>query len=192
MKAYLLIVGVFLFSAPSWADLFKYRDENGNLHVVDSEDAVPEQFRKATTRTVKDPNARYYGDDPCKGKKMCGVAYLAPWCPHCRSALPLYKSYLKKNVLESDYAFKVVVGQERKYGANEEMARLIGYGALVDHSGKRMGEWGIKGVPSIVVLDESGKVVKRDGEAEDWIEKHYVAKGAAAGSGASTSKGTGK
>lgn len=60
MRFPLLLLSL-LYALPAQAGLYKYKDEKGTLHVVDSADAVPEKYRE------KSEAVRKKGAGPSKG-----------------------------------------------------------------------------------------------------------------------------
>jgi len=111
-------------------------------------------------------------DSSCKGKALCGVIYVAPWCPACKQAAPTFKKFLQSSWDHKEHGLEIFVGRGDPQ-ANLEEAIAFGRGAAADQSGEKFQSLGIKQYPSFFVQDESGKTIKRDQEALDWIVKSF-------------------
>lgn len=109
------------------------------------------------------------GGDPCTGKKFCALIYLAPWCPACKSQVPLYRDYVEKAKTRGDVGVKVVVGQGRRAGDNEAMAKLFGAAGLVDHDSSYLKKYRVDRFPSLYVLDAERTIILRQEEAFHWL-----------------------
>lgn len=94
----------------------------------------------------------------CPGNNPCVTVYLAPWCPACKSAaksLPEMRNYITNN---SDLDFVVISGSSSKK-ALEDYSRNLGVPSLYDPSGKIYDEASLKGVPSVLAINHTGKVL---------------------------------
>lgn len=111
--------------------------------------------------------------DPCDGKKFCATIYVAPWCPACKAELPRFRGYLKNAPKQKDYGLKIVVGNGQKPGDNEEMAKQIGAGAVVDNSGQIFQQLKVTKFPSFYILDKDQSVVLADMEAFQWMHEKF-------------------
>ncbi len=112
-------------------------------------------------------------EDNCAGKKFCALVYLAPWCGACKMETPRIRSQLARAKNLKDYGMKVVVGQGRSPGDNEQMASLFGAGASVDNTGALLQKFAVNRFPSFFVLDQEGSVILRDQEAFQWVQEKF-------------------
>lgn len=111
--------------------------------------------------------------DPCSGRAFCAVAYLAPWCPHCKNAVPELQKMVAKAGQESSPGLKVLVGAG-KPGENENMARVFGKSGIVDASGDKARQLSVAYYPTFLVVDREGTVILRDGEAMQWMHEKLL------------------
>lgn len=119
------------------------------------------------------PLSSLSGDDPCAGRAFCAVAYLAPWCPHCKNAVPELQKMTAKAGQEKSPGLKVVVGAG-KPGENENMARVFGKSGIVDASGEKARQLSVAYYPTFLVVDREGTVILRDGEAMHWMQEKLL------------------
>ncbi|MCB0317863.1 MAG: redoxin family protein [Bdellovibrionales bacterium] len=97
--------------------------------------------------------------DDCEGKKRCLAVYLAPWCGHCRAAMPLVKEIQRKFKYNKSVGIKVVVGQDSIQNLNR-YANEIGGMVLVDKDGKFYRGLGVSGVPYWAVWDQERLILE--------------------------------
>ncbi len=90
----LLGVAILLgFASSATADLHRYRDDSGRVHIVDSLDAIPDQYRKKV-RTIKaapPPPRSAYKPGASVGTKKVDI-YVTSWCGYCRKLEGFLKS----------------------------------------------------------------------------------------------------
>ena len=75
------------------ADLHRYQDDTGRIHIVDSLDAIPAKYRKQV-RTIEAPPAvpaSAYKPAAITGKKRVDI-YVTSWCGYCRKLESFLKS----------------------------------------------------------------------------------------------------
>lgn len=120
---------------------------------------------------LRDP-AQLHGDT-CAGKDFCVTVYLAPWCPHCQSAVPKVQKMLALTKIGGKNGVRVAVGMGEP-SQNEAMARAIaGGGVTVDQDSSLARKWNVSGVPSYQVLDKEGAVVLEGREAYQWVHEKF-------------------
>lgn len=88
----------------------------------------------------------------CQAQK-CLVAYVAPWCPHCREAAP-YIVKLSDYLGPKNIPTRVIVGQDQPE-ALEAYARVFGPATALD----RNNEVAVNGVPHFFVIDHEGRLI---------------------------------
>ena len=106
--------------------------------------------------------------DSCAGRELCVLVYMAPWCPHCKTAIPKVKSYLNRAQKGGTAGFRVVVGMDSPENSME-MGLKIGKGVAIDRDREIAKKYAIDGVPAYIVLDREGGVVLRGAEANQWL-----------------------
>lgn len=108
--------------------------------------------------------------DPCQERQFCVVAYMAPWCPHCKNAVPALQSFAKKSRDPKFPGLKIWVGAG-KPEANKEMAAAFGAHGFVDTDETIAQKFAVRGFPSFYVLDRDGDIILRDAEAYQWVHE---------------------
>jgi hypothetical protein len=103
----------------------------------------------------------------------CVVAYVAPWCPHCRSNTPgilaLRDAMWKKGVL-----VRVVVGMDKPENLRA-YAQVFGPNTLLDPNNR----FSVNGVPHFYVADAGGRIksdfagTPRDGATADELASAF-------------------
>lgn len=134
----LLLAGAGLLIALSFAGVFGY----GNL---------PE---------VRLAAARGSGSDPCTYAEKCMIAYLAPWCPSCQSAVGFMNGVHRELRKGDKTALKVVLGMAEE-NSLQKMAGQFEAPVFLDLSGEFASKVGIRAVPSVLVVDAQGKITEK-------------------------------
>lgn len=104
----------------------------------------------------------------CKGKELCGIVYVAPWCPACHSIEPLLKSAIV-NTKNHVYGIQVIVGRGKTEEENNQKALELGEGVIVDNNGTYFKELNIAYFPTIMVVNQHKKVQKEGQDALQWV-----------------------
>ena len=107
----------------------------------------------------------------CEGKKFCAMVYLAPWCPHCQSAIPYTQEILARS-RGGDLGVRVVVGLGDP-SQNMAMAQKIAMNVQLDNDKKIASEMGIQGVPAYFVFDKEGTKILEGMESLTWIMEKF-------------------
>ena len=112
--------------------------------------------------------------DTCEGRERCVSVYMAPWCPHCKTAVPKVQNMIKKAQSGGKTGVRVVIGMGQQPGDNEKMAEAIAAkGVVIDKDTEIARKLNIQGVPSFKVLDKEGMVLIDGPEAYDWIAENF-------------------
>lgn len=109
----------------------------------------------------------------CSGKKLCGLIYVAPWCPGCNQLVPVFQSMVQTAPRNEEMGLKVIVGKGRTPEENAAKAQELGTGVIVDHDESYFTQLAIDRYPTFLVTDPTGKVVMRDGEAFTWMNRSF-------------------
>lgn len=109
--------------------------------------------------------------DPCREKSFCGVVYVAPWCPACEQISSYLKQLADKVGDDGDKGFLIIVGDGK---ANENKAKVDFYAShvLADNDATLRKSLGVTYYPTFLVIDSKRKIILRDQEAADWIQKN--------------------
>ncbi len=109
----------------------------------------------------------------CKGKKVCGLVYLAPWCPACNSVIPQLQVYLKNSPNNKEAGLQIIVGAEQYTGENVRKAKEIGEGVMTDDYKVYATTLGISYFPSFFVINEESKIIHKDQDAMNWLNESF-------------------
>jgi nucleoredoxin len=115
-----------------------------------------------------------YYDEELNGKRIYGLYFSAHWCPPCRKFTPQLIEYYNKIVrdhpefeiifLSADKTVDAMAGYMRDTGMPWpaiDYAKLKSVPELVKYAGK--------GIPDLVIIDSSGKVL-----ADSYVNGNYV------------------
>jgi peroxiredoxin len=108
--------------------------------------------------SLKDLDGKTFKLSAFRGNPVL-LIFSATWCPECRSEVPyfkhLYASYKSQGVEV------VTVDVMEKWDKVKHFAERyeIPYKILLDETGEVAEAYGVRGVPTIVLLDKSGKVI---------------------------------
>lgn len=116
------------------------------------------------------PSSAQLKIDPCAGKKTCALVYVAPWCPACKSMASVIRDFGKNK--KQNTGFKVVIGQGRDAGENENALPTYGYNARVDQDDAIFHQLGVTKFPSFYVLDSEGAKIVEDADAYQWMHEN--------------------
>lgn len=124
---------------------------------------------------VKKDGTEVPAEEVLGGKKVVGLYFSAHWCPPCRMFTPnLAEAY--EEAKEGDDYFEIVfVSSDR---AADEMLSYMkeshGNWFGLKHGDPLVAElkqmFGVSGIPTLIVVDEKGKLVSADGRSDISIE----------------------
>jgi thiol-disulfide isomerase/thioredoxin len=107
--------------------------------------------------------------DPCEGKERCVVAYLAPWCPTCKHALPHFLEVRDKWKGNATRGIKFVIGAD-SFEKDKDLALKIGENAYVDSGDGYRDQMRVRHYPTVWVMS-GNKVLAVDGPAYEFLSK---------------------
>lgn len=117
---------------------------------------------KAPDFILKDTNGKTFRLSDYKGKKPVMIIFSTTWCPTCISEVPYFKSLHSKYSNQGLEIINVDV-QESKAKASKFSARhKLPYRVLLDESGMVSGVYGVRGVPSLIMVDKKGFIICRE------------------------------
>lgn len=100
------------------------------------------------------------------GQKPLVLDFWASWCSSCRAEMPkvieLYNQYQDKITIVGISLDKSLADAQKYTQKN-----FIPYPNLYDGDGKVTGLYGIHGIPSLVIINAKGEIVKRNASLED-------------------------
>ncbi len=120
---------------------------------------------------LRDP-AKLSGNT-CEGRDFCVSVYMAPWCPHCKTALPQVQKMLAASTDVRKPGVRVVIGMGQGTQSQEMAARIAKDGVLIDDDTRIAKKLNVTGVPSFKILDKEGDVIVDGQEAYEWINEKF-------------------
>lgn len=116
---------------------------------------------KAPDFVLKDLNGRKFRLSDYRGKQPVLIIFGATWCTFCREEIPRFKSihatYAKQGLEIVNIDIQESKEKVAKFAARYELP----YRVLLDEDGAVAGIYDIRGVPSMVLVDQSGNIVCR-------------------------------
>jgi peroxiredoxin len=128
----------------------------GNSNALLSKPAPDFQLSSIDGRTVA------LGD--FHGKKNVVLIFWASWCGPCRLELPaLVSFYQRTHKPDSGYEILAISIDEFRESAQGAAAGMkLSFPVLMDDGQKAAGAYGVWSIPSLFVIDKSGKVIYSD------------------------------
>ncbi len=88
------------------------------------------------------------------------IIFTTTWCPYCIKEIPNWKSLYARH--KDDVGFMAVyVNENRQKVASFAAAKALDYPVLLDPDGQVARAYGVRGVPTQVVIDREGKLFKQ-------------------------------
>lgn len=96
-----------------------------------------------------------------RGKKNLVVSFWASWCGPCRMEMPVLRSFYEKHHNDSnDFEFLAISIDDSAAPARAfATSNNIPFPVLLDISKQTSEAYGIEGIPTLFVIDKSGKVI---------------------------------
>src|SRR3989339_548044 len=114
---------------------------------------------KAPDFILKDTNGKTFRLSDYKGKKPVMIIFSTTWCPTCIGEVPYFKSLFSTYADQGLEIVNIDV-QESKAKTSKFSARHnLPYRVLLDESGIVSGAYEIRGVPSLVLVDQKGIIL---------------------------------
>lgn len=116
---------------------------------------------KAPDFILTDLNGRKFRLSDFKGKKPVLIIFSTTWCPSCREEIPHFKeiheTYAKRGLL----IVNIDIQESNKKVARFTARNGLPYRVLLDEEGDVSGIYDIRGVPSMVLIDQNGNILCR-------------------------------
>jgi len=125
---------------------------------------IPNAPFKATSAyapdfSLKDLHGNVFKLSNQRGKPVL-IFFGTTWCPSCRAELPLYKkiyeTYTKRD-LEIIY---INIMETREKVARFAKTNSLPFKILLDENGEIATNYDVVGVPTLVLIDKNGKIIK--------------------------------
>lgn len=117
------------------------------------------QYPKAPDFTLKDTEGKVFKMSAAKGKPVL-IFFGTTWCPGCRAEIPNYKKIYETYATRGLEVLYINIMEPATKVVRFTKAAGIPYRALMDEDGTVGQQYGAVGVPTIVLVNRDGQVVK--------------------------------
>jgi peroxiredoxin len=116
---------------------------------------------KAPDFVLKDLNGRKFRLSDFRGKQPVLIIFGATWCTFCRDEIPHFKSIHAAYAKQGLEIVNVDIQESKEKVAKFTAKYGLPYRVLLDEDGTVGGIYDIRGVPSMVLVDQNGNIVCR-------------------------------
>jgi peroxiredoxin len=111
-----------------------------------------------------------------RGQKKVVVTFWASWCGPCRMEMPSLIEFYKNNHSDSsDFEILAVsIDADPKEAADFATAMKLNFPVLLDSSKKIADAYGVEGIPTMFIIDKSGKVIYGRAGFDATMEFHLA------------------
>ena len=153
LKCKLVLLGFFIAAVLPFValELFAYQN-SGQTKGVRQE--------KAPDFTLNDLQGRKFRLSGNKGKPVL-LVFGATWCPFCREEIPhlkdIYAAYGKKGLVLVGIDIQESRAKVSAFANNYKLP----YGLLLDEKAEVAKNYGVQGIPMLVLIDREGRILCR-------------------------------
>ena len=94
-----------------------------------------------------------------KGKPVL-IFFGTTWCPSCRAELPFYKEIYETYAKRGLEVIYINIMEPREKVAKFAKANSLPFKILLDEDGEVATNYSVVGVPTLVLIDKDGKIIK--------------------------------
>ena len=152
----LLIVPVLFFFCPANPVLGQY--------IPNAPFKSPEL--RAPDFSLKDLNGKVFKLSSQRGKPVL-LFFGTTWCPSCRQQLPLYKKIYSNYTSRGLEVIYINIMEPQGKVARFVRANALPFRILLDESGEVANNYEVIGVPTIIMIDREGKIIKASHSTDD-------------------------
>jgi len=109
--------------------------------------------------TLKDLQGNVFKLSKQRGKYV-SIFFGTTWCPSCRTELPFYKEIYQTYINRGLEVTYVNIMEPREKVAKFTKANALPFKILLDESGDVANSYSVIGVPTLVLIDKEGKIIK--------------------------------
>jgi peroxiredoxin len=120
---------------------------------------TPSNTVKAPDFTLKDLNGKTFRLSDYRGKKPVMIIFSTTWCSACKSEIPYFKSLYSAYVNKGLEIVNVGVQESQAKMTKFSSRYSLPYRVLLDETGIVSGAYEIRGVPSLVLVDQKGFIL---------------------------------
>jgi peroxiredoxin len=116
--------------------------------------------------SLKDLQGKTFKLSSQKGKPVL-IFFGTTWCPSCRSELPYYKKIYETYTSRGLDVIYINIMEPREKVAKFVQTNALPFKILLDESGDVASGYGVVGVPTLVLIDKEGKIIKVSHQTAD-------------------------
>jgi len=133
--------------------------------------STPAGTDKAPDFILTDTNGKTFRLSDYRGKKPVMIIFSTTWCPTCISEVPYFRSLYSKYSNQGLEIVNVDVQESKAKATKFSTRHNLPYRVLLDESGLVSGVYGVRGVPSLIMVDKKGFILCREcSQLEPLIE----------------------
>jgi len=116
---------------------------------------------KAPDFVLRDLNGRKFRLSDFRGKQPVLIIFSATWCTFCREEIPHFKSIHASYAKQGLEIVNIDIQESKERVAKFTAKYGLPYRVLLDEDGAVSGIYDIRGVPSMVLVDQNGNILCR-------------------------------
>ena len=116
---------------------------------------------KAPDFVLRDLNGRKFRLSDFRGKQPVLIIFSATWCTFCREEIPHFKSIHAAYAKQGLEIVNIDIQESKEKVAKFTAKYGLPYRVLLDEDGTVGGIYDIRGVPSMVLVDQAGNILCR-------------------------------
>lgn len=109
--------------------------------------------------SLKDLQGNVFKLSSQRGKPIL-IFFGTTWCPSCRTELPLYKEIYETYTKRGVEIIYINIGEPQGKVAKFVKANALPFKIMLDEGGEVASNYAVVGVPTIVLIDKEGKIIK--------------------------------
>jgi peroxiredoxin len=118
-------------------------------------------FEKAPDFVLKDLSGQKFRLSDFRGKQPVLIIFSATWCTFCKEEIPHFKSIHLSYAKQGLEMVNIDIQESKEKVAKFAARYGLPYRVLLDEDGAVGGIYGIRGVPSMVLVDPNGNILCR-------------------------------
>jgi peroxiredoxin len=116
---------------------------------------------KAPDFVLSDLNGRKFRLSDFRGKQPVLIIFSTTWCTFCRQEIPHFKSIHASYAKQGLEIVNIDIQESKEKVAKFTAKHGLPYRVLLDEDGAVSGIYDIRGVPSMVLVDQNGNILCR-------------------------------
>jgi peroxiredoxin len=120
-----------------------------------------DSVEKAPDFVLKDVNGQKFRLSDFRGKRPVLIIFSATWCTFCREEIPHFKSIHATYAKQGLEMVNIDIQESKEKVAKFTARYGLPYRVLLDEDGTVGGIYDIRGVPSMVLVDQNGNILCR-------------------------------